>query len=161
MENNKYTDKMRCQREAVVTGHAIQYEPDISELYVGFECEVLGMLDNVLVWKPTTLTLENLREGFPYTIRVKYLDRQDIESLGWKFIKEDKMDEPIYHVMTFEKTVFDFKGKFELSIPLSDSIYFVIKEHKKMSYPMDRFVGIIKNKSELVKIMSFLRINCG
>lgn len=76
------------------------YIPEIEELYVGFECEILssygyqkGVWPKVL--REDTLTgfelaeiKDILRTTNGTSIRVKYLDQEDIESLGWEFVEE-------------------------------------------------------------------------
>ena len=67
------------------------YTPEIEEFHVGFEYEVedLGDDGKTRVWRPQifegeetrTYFIEELKKG---EIRVKYLDREDIESLGFK-----------------------------------------------------------------------------
>jgi len=61
------------------------YQPDISEFHVGFEYEYKGDVDNE--W---ALQIFNRGIGFAENptieqTRVKYLDQEDIESLGFKF----------------------------------------------------------------------------
>lgn len=71
-------------------------------------------------------------------IRVKYLDKEDIESLGWKHIQGKEYDKDGFTM------IFTFNGKI-LSIFRGDDPDFFFK-------------GRIKNKSELRKLMEQLNI---
>jgi len=84
MENNKY------------------YTPKIEELYKGFKCELcfykeFGQKEPVWIEAeiPTQTYANENNYNFDYilekgNIRVKYLDREDIESLGWEFVGKDE-----------------------------------------------------------------------
>lgn len=74
------------------------YTPTIEEFHAGFEYEAKSLKDNT--WHPLVWGIErdhNNRikdvlaqmEFFINTgqIRVKYLDKEDIEALGWKYVK--------------------------------------------------------------------------
>jgi hypothetical protein len=78
------------------------YTPDITEFHVGFEYEVnygegTGWVKDSLCSKEQVIILPFMRTE---NIRVKYLDQSDIESLGYKIIKEkfsfDTEDEKWY-----------------------------------------------------------------
>ena len=71
------------------------YTPTIEEFHSGFEYEFLMQYLNFYMWQkrvvePDHRSFENY---FNYiennSIRVKYLDREDIESLGWAFFQKD------------------------------------------------------------------------
>ena len=87
-------------------------------------------------------------------LKVKHLDREDIESLGWEFIKEYK--EPGSYYLVFKK------GHTELTLhpALEETTLFI--EHESATginstgYPI--FRGQIKNKSELKKLLKQLGI---
>ena len=69
------------------------YTPSIEEFHVGFEFET-SYLEDYDTWKKVTLEFDDF--GFytstwevdsnPTEFRVKYLDKEDIESLGFKFL---------------------------------------------------------------------------
>jgi hypothetical protein len=69
------------------------YTPTIEEFHIGFEYEVLAedFGINTFLWlKHTNPYRIEILENFIESnyVRVKYLDREDIESLGWKPDKE-------------------------------------------------------------------------
>lgn len=154
LENNKY------------------YVPEISEFHVGFEYEHLTGFEKE--FKPWIYDLASActiieRESISHNgeiikmfipaiqacveekqCRVKYLDRSNIESLGWKeetyntikgFIKNNK----------FLIVNYNYKTK-----PIVDISYFPIFKNQGLSRI---FRGTIKNKSELIKLMQQLNIN--
>ncbi len=123
------------------------YTPDVSEFHVGFEYIELSYLgkekNTIQEWDfevqrgettPNFTTITYLlNEG---KIKVKHLDREDIESLGWEQIEYD----------TFKLKDFYL----EFNPEYSTFIYKTMKENI--------FKGTIKNKSELKKIMVQLGI---
>ena len=136
------------------------YIPDISEFHVGFEYEHCHssirfvMLDlrtgdrtnetepkeiweksvftgnEFDVWKSSFEFDDSLRDG---QIRVKYLDKEDIESLGFTQTIEDQY----------------YKDDFELLID-DDLFIQIIKDDGFI------FQGAIKNKSELKRILKMI-----
>ena len=68
------------------------YTPEISEFFVGFEYET-SYLQDYDTWKKEILEEDDAGyfqsiysgDAIPTEFRVKYLDKEDIESLGWKF----------------------------------------------------------------------------
>ena len=147
MENNKY------------------YTPDIEEFHVGFECEFKNdMQDNV--WKteicdPDIMSIfyDSIEhdENFNDVFRVKYLDREDIESLGFKYLGYDKDGR------THE--VYDYKGEMEWWLKdyrcwNDDNDIVIHKTIKDGVWRRDNmFKGVIKNKSELKQILKQLGIS--
>ena len=142
------------------------YTPTIEELHVGFEYEFKPRLRQGLMshvhqefeyvnwWKKETIGRE--REGIidilesysnPFSlsdvlsyhkdkaIRVKYLDREDIESLG--FVKWP--DDEIYDLGEFQLHTNNYTNPLMIAIYDDNSQYC--------------FVGTIKNKSELKRIL--------
>jgi hypothetical protein len=141
------------------------YTPEIEEFHVGFEYEVkVYKKDEWIKCKWTELNVMsaefNLDFGQAYdlpkvtvpdTIRVKYLDREDIESLGFTFT-EDKWS-----------TCVGFE------IPLKETKKVILNwwwKEKQISIDvrvqgmLDKQVGglTIKNKSELKKLLKQLGI---
>jgi len=127
------------------------YIPDISELYVGFEYQSMCIenahwgickVEEDFATPPYLYEIEN------ETIRVKYLDIDDIESLGFEYYKTH----PGTTLMEFEKEVYElsydpsFKGKQYLRICLEGDV------------DVTMFSGDIKNKSELKKLLKQLNI---
>tara|TARA_R110002020_G_scaffold90584_7_gene220655 strand:- start:31429 stop:31815 length:387 start_codon:yes stop_codon:yes gene_type:complete len=113
------------------------YTPEAGELTIGMEVELLHSTNGWVKYinpdiKP--LDANSLKEG----VRVKYLDREDIESLGWEYYKTH----PGTEEMEFEKGEYEltydpnFRGKQYLRIAMEGDVTL--------------FSGTIKNKSELI-----------
>jgi hypothetical protein len=135
------------------------YTPELSEFYVGFEYEFdyTTLLDYKVcgrTWGKVKLTENILELGQDGDIedenpfykpmkcfRVKYLDIEDIESLGF----EHQIEELYYN-----------KDR-KLSLEFDDGIVTIARVTKStLSYLL--FTGILKNKSELVKLLQQIDI---
>lgn len=131
------------------------YTPDISELYVGFECEQYD--NNSKEWKKYTvdkyiwssngiwkLFYDNPEESF----RVKYLDKEDIENLGftedygWEFTYKDYLQLPGY----------SYEDYIDLEYRVDTKVAYI------GTSGMTVYHGIIKNKSELKTLLKWLKI---
>jgi len=113
------------------------YTPTIDEFHVGFEYEELRKDWVKLTYGgflPKTIG-EYLKEG---AIRVKHLDRQDIEECGWTQRDHDTYD--------IEGYALEFDSEYKTFI------YHTGPRHGTV------FKGTIRNKSELVKLMQMLNI---
>jgi len=137
------------------------YTPEIDEFHVGFECEIQsswGMQKGIYpsILREDTLTGFQLQKiGETETlkkvisgIRVKYLDKKDIESLGFSYYKTH----PGMEQMEFDKGEYEltydpnFKGKQWLRINLEGE------------GDVTLFSGSIKNLSELKILLKQLNI---
>ena len=141
------------------------YIPSIEEFYTGFEYEeeVIIYTDKGwfthkgLGWEKrifdSTDYMENyylservkrgLVNKYNPTIRVKYLDKEDIESLGFK------------HDTNTEKYLSFNKDNLWLQLTtVFETTKLAIKDNETFL-----FIGIIKNKSELIKLLKQLGIN--
>lgn len=131
------------------------YVPEITEFHVGFEYE-----EKIGEWKKQVYKLDSLLNvlwdgeyefySIDPTFRVKYLSKEDIESLGWEFIKQ--------HPGT---TSFDFeKGDYSLNFDpeFGDKWNLRIYDGENQDSEFNYFSGYIKNKSELVKLLKQLGI---
>lgn len=147
------------------------YTPSIEEFHVGFECEIL----NTDKWELKIITscfiqtidkiFRNPSMGVWPGIRVKYLDKEDIESLGFKFTGKAVDD-----WFELEKKVRLSSGhwfnKFRLQHDRDNSFKTEIKDHnyniKIYGIGVDLedvlFEGVIKNKSELKCLLKQLGI---
>ncbi len=136
------------------------YTPSIEEFYVGFEYEYKSLQDSK--WKKGICeTGTESREDFTFRDtekhldrrRVKHLDTEDIESLGLEY---DNNAEPIpardYPHM-FIPTAYA-KEDWMLYHYEYDSVIW-IENYKEDSF---YFKGVIKNKSELKKVLKMLGI---
>ena len=146
------------------------YTPEIEEFHVGFEFE---MDDTWGGWKKLTLTDELLKhpmvglgsgnERAPYyhKTRVKYLSNEDIESLGFTDYKHSA-----YDWYKFSKAIecpianYNYCGA-RLLYDRSTSGIIIMGYEYQFELDEDKnavnlFRGIIKNKSELVKLLKQL-----
>lgn len=146
------------------------YTPTIEEFYVGFQCEKKNLINNsyepydrlnyITKWEQVVIrpfdapTKVESKEELSW-FRVKYLDKDDIESLGWKehrhkyYVMELPSSYP-YHLYT----ILDFRwSTHDISIDVVRSI-----TDRNSDEDQRIFRGTIKNKSELKKLMSQLNI---
>ena len=126
------------------------YTPEIEEFHVGFEFEYRGGVD--AKWERKVFTSwdnteynswvrvsENIPNSVaPIFYRVKYLDKEDIESLGWKPLNE-KFD---YFKLNTHKLCLNTDN----NICIYDDCMDIV------------FNGTVKNKSELKRLMKQLSI---
>lgn len=146
------------------------YTPEIEEFHVGFEyyvCEgawykrVLSTED----YLPDHTKFEQIIKelGEEDKIRVKYLDREDIEACGWKY------DNDYQERRLFTGIFCDKRGESKYSllhIPLSnhvliwksDQLSHIAWDDKLTLTGSTVFVGTIRNKSEFKRIMKMLNI---
>lgn len=166
------------------------YTPSIEEFGIGFEYEsaesfmdgtvkTQEQFDNAKWIKNAfvnqhdfpyvfrALTGKNAESGF-CGIRVKYLDKEDIESLGFETASEVKLKtyaikNPGTHFIktTLKREYVDE----EVIITLFDKQRLIIRRNNTRNLrtydnwkTYDVFVGVVKNKSELQKIMQQLNI---
>lgn len=149
------------------------YTPEISDLYVGFEYELYCRDANPTVkngshvwlksWQTKTFTKSEFERGIGFDrnldlqddwIRVKYLDKNDIESLGFELSAE------YGDYIEFNDNLKSFK-------PMSNKILYntsskimlieLFAFEDESTTPL--FNGYIKNKSELIKLLKMLNIN--
>ena len=137
------------------------YNPVSEDFHIGFEYEQLEGKQKTLwtneIYNGGIHPTELLKKE---TIRVKYIDLQDIDSLGWKLVNQYSNT----HILTedFEIQHYDhpWKWHLQLILPINEyfwseniAIYFtngIIEDVK--------FDGTIKNKSELKILMNQLMI---
>jgi len=123
------------------------YTPTIEEFHVGFECEYNDPLKGS--WEKVIYT-EDMFFGGKRGLtllekRVKYLDREDIESLGFKLDKNASDKD----ILNLEKD--------DTGITYKQDCFLIIY---KFNGSKERIIfdGLIKNKSELKKLMYQLQI---
>lgn len=141
------------------------YTPDISEFYVGFEYELYCRDVNPTIkngstvwlksWQTKIFTKSEFERGIGFDrnldlqddwIRVKYLDKEDIESLGFKFIKIG---------WTESSMIFRNNRDCGYEIYFRDDYTLLISKSNGITL----FEGVVKNKSELIKLLKMLNIN--
>ena len=160
------------------------YTPDISELYVGYECQIgnTGYAEDFegVNWRNIVLGKrdEENSSSYPYydlfadiadslfQIRTKYLDQSDIESCGWEncrkltdwFGKNDKLNQ-----VAFDKENMMLGYDYDthiLVIAVKDPTKSEDGKTEVFDYPRNAkwFRGECKSINELRTIMKFLKI---
>lgn len=134
------------------------YTPDIEEFHIGFEFEYnKPKFEDDNNWIPEVFTLESASNDLlcsyeegkqEYNLRVKYLDREDIESLGFKTIYSVQSD--------FYKSI--YSNEICRIRTITQSIITVCISVKNQFYMPEVFRGEIKNKSELSRLLKQLGI---
>jgi hypothetical protein len=141
------------------------YTPEIEEFYIGFEYELLETYGEEKLWAqldidhsdnfPIHLIEDQLNDEL---IRVKYLDSEDIESLGF-----EKSYTPSY--ITDEMIELYSIGNEEdwYNLEFQDNNVIITKCHMYNevtgNWNQDCiFTGVIKNKSELKKLLTQLEV---
>jgi len=124
------------------------YTPEIEEFKVGFEFEFMHSDYKEQGWKKYNTPEFNFeKEDCPFggkdlsEYRVKYLDREDIESLGWSFL-EKIGDSEVFKNYTGRRLHF---------VSISDPPFIAIKHSISEE---DIFRGYCYNKTELILLNS-------
>lgn len=141
------------------------YIPTVEEFYIGFEHEILYKGK----FEPLTVTSWPDFEDIHYalnldSVRVKYLDREDIESLGFKFKESAKsLNDTSSHFFDIYTLANDIQlSHYNWYTGSSDTDYIEHRGVRIIYLPdnvdMVMFRGNIKNKSELVKLLKQLGI---
>lgn len=142
------------------------YTPTIDEFFQGFEYEVINteLTGPFNKWSQETFYLNeshislirniNIQKDGKnkYLIRVKYLDKEDIESLDWKIEKVDKLRYKLDFTEVFSRDNWILVYYTSESILPNKVIIY------NDTYTDCIFKGIIKNKSELIKVLKMLEI---
>lgn len=142
------------------------YFPSKDEFHYGFEFEMVEMcsinkghrqlqFNKKVLNSFSSVTDFNIYSGLrDKEIRVKYLDQQDIEELGWKQVKLKRL---VFNCL-FEFIVDEYKytlivltdNETTISITMEDTTITDGVNCKPL------FTGVVKNKSELKKLMKQL-----
>lgn len=145
------------------------YIPTIDEFHVGFEYEYQ---DDNKVWSTSEITLLDTKISTlvgiynkDFATRVKYLDKDDIESLGWKYynIKGDYLKYrlgrfELWYPVNYPQPNIKEDGTIELIEQPIASREFVILDIK-YGNDITKVDGIrLNNKSELKVLMKQLNI---
>lgn len=148
------------------------YEPNLEEFHQGFEYErwsnsahtpenyikeVFEFVDKDNIWDDDVTNMLACAYNGGDTLRVKLLDKDDIESLGWKHIGGKLMSSA---EQIFSKGIYNlyYTQNSKLKITNNDSI--TIKYYGRFDDECKTLVEQIniKNKSELVKLLKQLGI---
>ena len=144
------------------------YTPDISEFYVGFEYESNYNKSN---WETTTLKYDDTvsffdnykYDAYHTEFRVKYLDIEDIKSFGFthttslKGYQENFRIEKLFRRLNEEHDDTMWQNVF---LQYAPDIHRVVIRNQISDGSEDEtfFEGIIKNKSELKRLLIQLNI---
>jgi hypothetical protein len=150
------------------------YTPTIDEFCVGFEYEYFNEFSNKyeieivsvedIVDNPLFESIELNRKQYSL-LRVKYLDKEDIESLGFTFIPVGNklQNGDIYKTNLYEYGMYSTGDSYTILINLPNNEYWHISSNVNWvgdpSNMSTIFIGNIKNKSELKKLLKQLGIN--
>lgn len=132
------------------------YTPTIEEFHIGFEYETYELYETPNRWKINIFGEEHMELDHivfllmehPDMIRVKYLDKEDIESLGF----EESMDEP-------DEWFWRYKGNIDIQLYYDDKI-----DSTELGIGISIYIntkvfdGYIKNKLELKILLKQLGI---
>lgn len=156
MENNKY------------------YTPSLEELHIGFICEsqfkTINQAWKIKVCDSDLLTIaynefEHAEEDEPFSeqFRVKYLDKQDIESCGWEsqLVLDIEDNECTNHIEGYNKNL-NSTDNIDI-VPLGNNKYSIqfsheYNEHSGNCDLKQLFRGTIKNLSEFKRLLKQLNI---
>ncbi len=141
------------------------YTPDISDLAVGMIIEIHEQCTSKMIrkveWHPVIIDASHneMSEIVSFNrlpnlikqnkVRVKYLDREDIESLGWKF--DEKEHE-------YSNWNYFLSGQLQYQNIKIESEHDDITHDNYTCWRDVKFDGKIKNKSELRRLMQQLVI---
>lgn len=131
------------------------YVPDITEFHIGFEYEYEDINEGgaSMSWYKGILQpneayiIDQIHNDENREYRVKYLDREDIESLGFSF-------KTVYGRYDL---IFDIENEYELIYTPSNN-WLMISKYYDTGELIRSFYGVIKNKSELKKLLKQLNI---
>ena len=122
------------------------YQPEIEEFCFGFEYEAKDPIAKEWVEFEVNLEFSSLWFASANKTRVKLLDREDLESLGWGYDKTyPGLNEDMF---TTEEQILDYDY---------DSKYCRIY-WRENNGDVTRFSGTIKNKSELKKVLKMIGV---
>jgi len=137
------------------------YTPEISEFYVGFEFEFGDKATEGTSTEWDTYIISNEDSLYmwlkdPLEKRVKYLDKEDIESLGFKLLEPYKDKNQKLYFKDNITICYRHKEHILGMITTDPSKNDYYSEYNKDPYSIHSI--IIKNKSELIKLLKQLRI---
>ena len=128
------------------------YTPSLDEFYIGFECEKYGTYFNgskpIYEYRRHIMCEDDfdILSCYSTQYRVKHLDKQDLVELGFnpvKGVEVNMCNKQIYYKDQWCSVVFNYDRITDIVI-------------QKNSFPV--FNGVVKNKSELIKVLKMLGI---
>lgn len=149
------------------------YTPELGEFHYGFEYEIFEDFDHYPE-KSWHLQLYGINGTSPEDLdyvsgdmskfRVKYLDREDIESLGFEKVEcPDGLFNNVFQLITTYETkyVLNLYMNIDKRIGFTQIVERFRHEGKNREYVGERgnkFKGTIKNKSELKKVLKMIGV---
>tara|TARA_R110000822_G_scaffold82509_6_gene195163 strand:- start:1361 stop:1816 length:456 start_codon:yes stop_codon:yes gene_type:complete len=143
------------------------YTPGIEEFHVGFEFEIEDLHDNLVdrTFRPIIADWQELNEvydnyehehqDFHKNYRVKYLDKEDIESLGFKEMKDISYNKEVYHFTGHNLMIMHYPPKNVIAIEVRDrSLSEILSVFDRSSL----FFGVIKSKNQFKQLLQMLNI---
>jgi len=132
------------------------YTPNLNEFYVGFRCEIKNEAftqEKFILETCNKFFMKNIRDKINVnSIRVKYLDKEDIKELGWIEVKKGNAYKNDYFVI--EKSNDEsYELIYHQDTPTDINIFY---HNEKGSTKI--FDGIIKNYNKLQTLMNELDI---
>ena len=127
---------------------------------------ITQLTDYPTIWVRTKGTDKGFKiyEVYPEQIGLKYLDREDIESLEWKIRDFHSDGTPMLmggtELYFYIKDKYNHEVQFRYTIKDNYSILIFTNKENWVDYEqyLTLFQGVIKNKSELSKLMQQLNI---
>lgn len=141
------------------------YIPEINEFYIGYKCEFLESENDIMDWEKSTLTyFEFLKiEDFLNCnrVRTKYLDKEDIESLGFGNFEYSFYNNTNHITATKEKVKIKnyYNNKVEIVLHLDYSVennHLLIDNGEAYDFNEIYFEGEVKSLNELTKILKMI-----
>lgn len=151
------------------------YTPTIDEIYVGFECEIRDITFDINTSIDPTLIIKSLPDRILYwrkticderdvlypslsikyeSIRVKILDKEDIEELGFVctgYMSDGQESE--YQMYVDDHHYYMISRHFDNNYEIT-----YIKSYDGLYNEKVLFAGTVKNKSELKTLLKWLQI---
>ena len=144
------------------------YTPTIEEFHVGFSFED-STNDKEADWVQWYIAdRHELAQALDilelHNCRVKRLDREDIESLGWEYMEKMVREEHDYEVLDCWEIPVDAtenKEKYYVLFIYKEKLHIEYHEYQNSVGRTEDtlFKGTIKNKSELKTLLKWLKIN--
>jgi hypothetical protein len=153
------------------------YTPQIEEFRVGFECEFFNNMQDKQ-WNKIVCDTDHIgiaytcfeegtiewEDDISHTFRVKYLDSEDIESFGFKYVEnyslisDIKVNLFVKEIDKFNEWIITLENENVFISLKSDEFLMAIPSSKQYWTLYDLFRGKIKNKSELEVLLKQLEI---
>jgi len=148
------------------------YVPNTSEFHIGFEFEENDgsewIESEITLWTDLK-ALFDCEDKCPIPLRVKYLDKEDIESFGFKKSNKNSWAGYKDYFLDSINPEYPYFLFATIHVPVIDDMYkIMVHRYYNEDEPIDEddnyreptivFVGKIKNKSELKKLLKKLEI---